>query len=51
MFERLAEEIPAAQKRKHKVRYDFTHYVMLCKTYELTSGESLQKKVSSRVFL
>ena len=43
MFEKLQMELAEARGGKHRTCYDFTHYLMICKTYDLKKVEEGKK--------
>lgn len=41
MFEKLSSEIEEASKKGHRARYDFTHYIMICKVIKNMGPDTL----------
>lgn len=46
MFEKLSSEIAEAAKHNHKNSYDFSHYFLVCKTYDSSSAAGAGDKMS-----
>jgi len=41
MFEKLSSEIQEASKKGHRARYDFTHYILVCKVIKNMGPDTL----------
>lgn len=50
MFEKLSSEIEEASKKGHRARYDFTHYIMICKVITNMGPDTLYLNPEEELF-